>query len=186
MRLPQLTLVHPPCDCVFQQDLWHFSNFTFSRITSRNTFSAEDESHFGKFPQLPLIAVATLAPPYKYHTYVSDLTLNRCWCSYIRGGRSVWIIFYLHMTNLNFVSHLTLCFVLEPEMILVTSDLSCRQNVTFPIKSPFNIFNFLQMTSLRSRNWSQNRISWPSAIGWFKFSVGFQVIEQKRDLKQQK
>ena len=72
-----------------------------------------------------------LAPPYNYHTYVSDLTLNRCWCSYSVG--KVCLNHILSMTNWGFLWYLT--FSLSQRWCQ-----RCRQNFTFPIKSPSSHF----------------------------------------------
>ena len=56
---------------------------------------------FYEIPSIASYPATLLAPPYNYHTYVSDLTLNRCWRSYIMGKVSLNHISSL--TNWGFV-----------------------------------------------------------------------------------
>ena len=99
MRFPRLHRVH----CTYNVQP-HWSHLMFSNTNCLKMFLGVtlliylllQETHvehiycwgsisFYEIPSIASYPATLLAPPYNYHTYVSDLTLNRCWCSYSVG-----------------------------------------------------------------------------------------------------
>ena len=177
-----LFLVNEGWGCVSQFPLVqpHWSHLMFSNTNGLKMFLGVNctsellqETHvehlycWGSISFYEISSIASypatlLAPPYNYHTFVSDLTLNRCWCSYIMG--KVCLNHILFLDQLRF-------FVIPDQRWCQR----CRQNVTFPIWTSSHFCKWrlcAHATGAKIESCDQVQFSKKSA--------------QKRDLKQQK